>query len=112
MPLFLSTAAAAAGLGLAHLVIGRLLRAGIQFGWGWGQDTFAGAITVANNSIDGVLPYAADGGNIYSQSPMHNSTITGNWLQHDGNHYGMIYTVRQDILYMSTYIPDLGVLIF
>ena len=70
----------------------RLSYDGIQFGWGWGQDTFAGRITVANNSIDGVLGYHADGGNIYSQSPMHNSTITGNWLQHDGNRYGMIYT--------------------
>ena len=30
---------------------------GIQFGWGWGQNTFAGGTTVANNSIDGVLSY-------------------------------------------------------
>ena len=62
----------------------RLSYDGIQFGWGWGQDTFAGRITVANNSIDGVLGYHADGGNIY-RSHRCNSTITGNWLQHDGN---------------------------
>ena len=60
--------------------------------WGWGQQTFAGNTKVANNSIEDVLPYQADGGCIYSQSPQHNSSIEGNFLQRDGNRFGMIYT--------------------
>ena len=77
---------------ISHNTMSKLSYDGIQFGWGWGQSTFAGHITVANNSIDGVLSYSADGGNIYSQSPMHNSTIEGNYCANDGNRYGMIYT--------------------
>lgn len=77
---------------ISHNTMEHLSYDGIQFGWGWGQDTFAGRTTVANNSIDGVLAYSADGGNIYSQSPQHNSTISGNYAANDGNRYGMIYT--------------------
>jgi hypothetical protein len=64
----------------------------IQVGWGWGQDSFGGNNRIMNNSIDGVLAYFADGGCIYAQSNMHGSEISGNWLQHDGNRYGVIYT--------------------
>ena len=45
-----------------------------------------------NNSIDGVLPYFADGGGIYTQSNMHETVISGNFIQNDGNRYGVIYT--------------------
>jgi hypothetical protein len=71
-------------------------------GWGWGQDTFAGRTVVANNSIDGVLSYSADGGNIYSQSPQHNSSIYGNYGANDGNRYGMIYTDVRPVVSASS----------
>ena len=64
----------------------------ISVGWGWNQVTFAGGNQIANNSIDGVLAAFRDGGNIYTQSHMRGSSITGNFVQHDGNAYGMIYT--------------------
>lgn len=83
---------------ISHNTIQRVSYDGIQFGWGWGQNTFAGHTAVANNSIDTVMSYQADGGCIYSQSPQHNSSITGNFLQRDGNRFGMIYTdVRPEL---------------
>ena len=77
---------------IAHNTMARLPYTAIQVGWGWGQDTFAGSNYIVNNSIDGVLQYFADGGCIYTQSPMHGSVIAGNWVQNDGNRYGVIYT--------------------
>lgn len=56
---------------IAHNTLARLPYTGVQVGWGWGQDTFAGSNYIVNNSIDGVLQYFADGGCIYAQSPMH-----------------------------------------
>ena len=77
---------------IAHNTLKHLTYTGISVGWGWGQLTFAGGNAIVNNSIDGVLPYLADGGCIYTQSNMRGSAIAGNWLQHDGNRYGVIYT--------------------
>lgn len=77
---------------ISHNTMHDLPYSGVQVGWGWGQNTFAGRNAIMNNSIDGVLAYFADGGCIYSQSNMHGSVIAGNWLQHDGNRYGVIYT--------------------
>ena len=77
---------------IAHNTLERLTYTGISVGWGWNQVTFAGGNEIVNNSIDGVLPELADGGNIYCQSHARGSVISGNWLQNDGHVYGMIYT--------------------
>ena len=77
---------------IAHNTLENLAYTGISVGWGWNQVTFAGGNQIANNSINGVLAAFRDGGNIYTQSHMRGSSITGNFVQHDGNAYGMIYT--------------------
>ena len=77
---------------IAHNTLENLAYTAISVGWGWNQVTFAGGNQIANNSIDGVLAAFRDGGNIYTQSHMRGSRITGNFVQHDGNAYGMIYT--------------------
>ena len=66
---------------IAHNTLERLTYTGISVGWGWNQVTFAGGNEIVNNSIDGVLPELADGGNIYCQSHARGSVISGNWLQ-------------------------------
>lgn len=61
---------------------------GISLGWGWGNhvsgpQTFARNNHITGNMLVGVMSALNDGGCTYTLGPQPNSTVSGNFCQHD-----------------------------
>jgi hypothetical protein len=67
---------------------------GISLGWGWSRDEAVNAAdnTISENYVFGSNWLLVDGGSIYVLGPQPNSNMVNNFISHQHNLYGALYT--------------------
>lgn len=79
---------------ISHNTILNNSNTGISLGWGWSRDEAVNAAdnTISANYIFGSNSLLVDGGSIYVLGPQPNSNMIGNFISHQRNLYGALYT--------------------